>query len=195
MDRHGGQHCSPWVASSDAVQGTDSHASPPPWRKWRPVLPVHCPPTSGGQVGARPLTTFCADGRQAAAAIGWRPRPPAGGGGGGAGGGPRPRAPRSPGPRSSSCSPPSWRGRPRQVRRRRRCHGLRGASPPAWDWPPRTPAEPKKRRYRPEGCVFAGTPQRTLRWRGVPGDWRDCCRTGRRAPGTASVRGVRLAWL
>lgn len=95
---------------------------PPPRRKWRPVhpafLPVHSPPTSGGQVGTRRLTTFCADGRQAAASE-WRPRPPAGGGGG-AGGGLRSRAPRSSGPRSSSCSQPSWRGRPRQVRRRRR---------------------------------------------------------------------------
>lgn len=77
-------------------------------------------PASIRRVGgrARPLTTFCVDGRQAAAACGWRPRPPTGRGG--AGGGPGPQAPPSPGPRWSSCSPRWCCGRPRQVRRRHR---------------------------------------------------------------------------
>lgn len=125
--RHRALSDSPRLASTDAGQDTrrraPSRPSPSPRRKWPLVLPaflpVHSPPTSGGQVGARRLTTFCADGRQAAASE-WRLRPPAGAGGG-AGGGLRSRAPRSSGPRSSSCSPPSWRGRPRQVRRGRLC--------------------------------------------------------------------------
>lgn len=85
------------------------------------TLPARMPSASVGRVCARRLTTFWADGRQAAAACEWRPRPRAGRGG--AGGGPGPRTPRSPGPRWSWWSPRWCSGRPRQVRRRRAARG------------------------------------------------------------------------
>lgn len=117
----GGQPAPPAAHPADAPPHNAAARRPRP-RKRRPALA----PAPSGRLpanfrraeGARRLTTFCAYGRPVAAACGWRPRPPAGRGG--AGGGPGPRAPRSPGPPSSSCCPPSRRGRPRRVRRRRR---------------------------------------------------------------------------
>lgn len=161
-------------AASPARAGAAAPPGPAPPRPhlaevappFRPPFRVGRPPTSGGQVRALPndpLRLRSAGG----GGCGWRRRPQAGHGGAG------PRAPRSPGPRSSSCFPPSCGRRPRQVRRRRR-HGRRGLR---WagslDWlflcHVRLGRDALTHGYWPQGFVSKDAVRRTLRPHGEAG--------------------------
>lgn len=110
----------PYAPSGPRPRRHVGPAPPPPCRKWQPVLPAAIVLRASipvrrwagewARAGQRLPESTVGGWR---AACGWRPGPRAWRGGAGGG----PRAPRSPGPPSSSCSRPSYCGRPRQVSR------------------------------------------------------------------------------